>query len=283
LELHPAIDDETAIGHFKYQNKGDKPVAIKNVSTSCGCTVASTNKNGVTPGEKGEITATFQIGNRVGVQEKMIAVTTDDPAHPSAMLKLKVTIPQVLDIQPIFIFWQADEAAKPKAIIATAGKDVAIKNLEVSSSDPNFVTKVEQGSSAGEFRINVEPRQTTKAATATLTIKPTPPEGKWRIFFATARVIAQPPALAQQTNGAVNQAKQPGKIDACALLTSKEIETVQDEPLKGTNRAGTPPGTLLFHSAISFCLPPAIRRHAKAGRAGCAGAEAVLERNIPWR
>src|SRR5713101_9646152 len=78
LELHPAIGDETAVGHFKYQNKGDKPVAIKNVNTSCGCTAASTNKNGVGPGEKGEITATFQIGNRVVAQEKMIAVTTDD-------------------------------------------------------------------------------------------------------------------------------------------------------------------------------------------------------------
>src|SRR5438128_2073753 len=88
LELHPAIGDETAVGHFKYQNKGDKPIAIKNVSSSCGCTAASTNKNGVAPGEKGEITATFQIGNRLGAQEKMITVTTDDPAHPSTTLNL---------------------------------------------------------------------------------------------------------------------------------------------------------------------------------------------------
>ena len=254
LELRPAIDDETAVGHFKYQNKGDKPVAIKNVSTSCGCTVASTNKNGVAPGEKGEITATFQIGNRVGVQEKMIAVTTDDPAHPSAMLKLKVTIPQVLDIQPVFVFWQADEAAKPKAIIATAGKDVAIKNLEVSSSDPNFVTKVEQGSSAGEFRINVEPRQTIQAATAALTIKPTPPVGKSMIFLATARVMAQPPAVAQQTNAAAKPAKPPGKIDACALLTSKEIESVQGESLQGTKPGGDAAGYFAF-SQCNFILP----------------------------
>jgi hypothetical protein len=254
LELHPTVDDETAVGHFKYQNKGDTPVTIKNVSTTCGCTVASTNKNGVGPGEKGEITATFQIGNRVGAQEKMIAVTTDDPAHPSATLKLKVTIPQVLDIQPAFIFWQADEAAKPKTIIAKAGKDVAIKNLEVSSSDPNFITKVEQGSSAAEFRINVEPRQTRQGATATLTIKPTPPIGKSKIFFATTRVMAQSPAVAQQTNAATNPAKQPGKIDACALLTSKEIESVQGEPLQETKPGGGAAGYFAV-SQCNFILP----------------------------
>src|SRR5436309_519404 len=128
LELRPAVGDDTAVGHFKYQNKGDKPIAIKNVSTSCGCTAASA-KNSAEPGEKGEVTATFKIGDRTGVQQKMITVVTDDPEHPSTALTLKVIIPQVLELQPAFVFWQAGEAAKPKTIIAKAGKDVAIKKL----------------------------------------------------------------------------------------------------------------------------------------------------------
>jgi uncharacterized protein DUF1573 len=56
---------------LKYQNKGDKPIAIKNVSTSCGCT-AATAKNSAEPGEKGEVTATFKIGDRTGAQQKMV-------------------------------------------------------------------------------------------------------------------------------------------------------------------------------------------------------------------
>jgi len=263
LELHPAVDDQTAVGHFKYQNKGDKTIAIKSVTTSCGCTAASA-KQSAEPGEKGEITATFTIGNRVGVQQKMITVTTDDPAHPSTALQLKVDIPQVLDLQSAFVYWQAGEAAKPKTITAKAGKDVTIKNLDVSSSDPNFVTKVEQGSSAGEFRINVEPRQTTQAATATLTIKPNLPSDKSKIFYATARVMAQSLAGAQQPANAVAPAQPnpPGKvvataiagsnkskIDACALLTSKEIESVQAEPLKETK----PSGQFVAGLAVSQC------------------------------
>src|SRR4030088_2075681 len=69
LELNPAVGDETAIGHFKYQNKGDKQIAIKSVTTSCGCTAASA-KQTADPKEKGEVTATFKIGDRTGVQQK---------------------------------------------------------------------------------------------------------------------------------------------------------------------------------------------------------------------
>src|ERR1700720_561512 len=170
LELHPTAGDETAVGHFKYQNKGDKPIAIKSVTTSCGCTAASA-KNSADPGEKGEVTATFKIGDRIGTQQKAITVVTDDPTHPTTTLTLKVVIPQVLQLQPAFLSWQAGEPAKSKTIVAKAGKDISIKNLDVSSSSPDFVAKVEPGP-AGEFRINIEPKQTSQAAAATLTIKP---------------------------------------------------------------------------------------------------------------
>lgn len=263
LELRPAVGDDTAVGHFKYQNKGDKPIAIKNVSTSCGCTAASA-KNSAEPGEKGEVTATFKIGDRTGVQQKMITVATDDPQHPSTALTLKVVIPQVLELQPAFLYWPAGEAAKPKTILAKAGKDVAIKNLDVSSSNPDFLTKVEPGSSANEFRINVEPKQTTQPATARLTIKPDLPNGKSKLFYATASITRSPSSGAQITNPAAPAtAKQPGpvtvatakgKIDACTLLTSKEIESVQGEPTKETKPSGKSGGGFSI-SQCYFSLP----------------------------
>ena len=196
IELHPIVGDDTAIGHFQYQNKGDKPIAIKSVTTSCGCTVASA-KQSADPGEKGEVTATFKIGDRTGVQQKAITVLTDDATHPSIILLLKVVIPQVLELQPTFVFWQAGEAPRPKAIVAKAAAGVSIQGLDVSSSSPDFVTKVEPGSSPNEFRIKIEPRQTTQAAVATLTIKPGFGNGKTKIFYATARIIPQSPPAAQ--------------------------------------------------------------------------------------
>jgi hypothetical protein len=247
LELHPAVGDATAVGHFKYQNTGDKAIAIKNVSTSCGCTAASA-KQTAKPGEKGEVTATFTIGGRIGTQQKAITVMTDDAAHPTTTLTLKVVIPQVLELQPTLVYWQAGEEAKAKTIVAKVGKDVSVKSLDVSSSNADFATKVER-KSANEFRINVKPQQTTKAGVATLTIKPALPDGKSKILYANASVTAAPASTQPATTSAASPINQPstttiaqldqGNIDACALLPSKEIESVQGEPPKETKRSGS--------------------------------------------
>jgi hypothetical protein len=189
LDLHPEMGAATAVGVFKYQNKGDKPVHFKAVRPSCGCTTAAMKRNDVPPGEKGEITATFTIGDRVGVQEKSITVETDDPEKPQTILLLKATIAQFLELQPVFVSWQTGEAPKPKIILARAGKGVTIKNIEVTSSNADFTTKVEPGSGAGEFKINVQPRETTKPLNANLIVTPDGAAGPGKVCIATARVI----------------------------------------------------------------------------------------------
>src|SRR5437660_8172359 len=120
VELHPARGDKQAIGHFKYQNAGKTPVHFKSVHASCGCTAAQSQKEQVGPGEKGEITATFNIGDRTGTQVKTVTVETDDPAHAVTVLTLKANIKQILDVQPNFDYWQANEEPKAKTVTASA-------------------------------------------------------------------------------------------------------------------------------------------------------------------
>lgn len=188
IETNPAIGDKQAIGHFKYQNVGKAPIRFRSVHSSCGCTVARSQKDEAQPGDKGEITATFNIGGRTGIQIKTITVETDDPAQRVTALTLKTIIGQALVIQPTFVYWQTGEEAKSKTIIARAGKDIPIGNLDVVSSSPEFLTRVEPGSTRGEFRINVQPRQTAKPVTASLTIKTDYPKGSPKTFAVTARV-----------------------------------------------------------------------------------------------
>src|SRR3954471_10193522 len=113
LELKPALGAATAVGVFKYENKGDKPVHFNAVRPSCGCTTAALPKNDVAPGEKGEITATFNIGDRTGLQQKTITVETDDAQQPQTVLTFKANIAQYLELQPTFVYWQANEPAQP--------------------------------------------------------------------------------------------------------------------------------------------------------------------------
>src|SRR5437588_4395625 len=95
VDLKPALGDKQAVAHFKYENVGKTPVHFRSVHASCGCTTAQTQKDEVPPGEKGEITATFNIGGRTGTQVKTVTVQTDDPAHATTQLTLKAVIPQL--------------------------------------------------------------------------------------------------------------------------------------------------------------------------------------------
>jgi len=188
VELHPAAADKQAIGHFKYQNTGDKPVKFKSVKTSCGCTAAQTQKEEVPAGEKGEITATFNIGERTGTQVKTVNVETDDPQHTTTVLTLKAVIPQQLEITPTFVFWGQGEAPKPKTIVVRAAKEFPVKHLKVTSSSPDFQTKVEETGN-GQFKIDIEPKETSRQIASTLTIQP---EDSQKIFYATARITNAP-------------------------------------------------------------------------------------------
>ena len=184
VELHPAPADKEAVGHFKYQNTGSQPVRFKSVHTSCGCTAAQSQKDEVPPGEKGEITATFKIGDRTGTQVKSVTVQTDDPVNTTTVLTLKAVIPQQLEINPTFVFWGQGEALKPKSIVVRASKDFPVRQLKVTSSSPDFQTKVEETGN-GQFKIDIQPSDTSRNMAATLTIQP---EGSTKTFYAMARV-----------------------------------------------------------------------------------------------
>jgi hypothetical protein len=193
LELKPAVGDKEAVGHFKYENTGKTPIHFKSVRTSCGCTVAQSQHEEVPPGQSGEITATFKIGDRTGTQVKTVTVETDEAAHAPIVLTLKAVLPEMLSMTPGFVFWMAGEEPKPKTILAKAGKDFPAKNLTVTSSNPDFLTKVEPAE-AGQWKINVQPKQTTRMMQAALTIRPDFPKDSPKIFYANASVTGAPAA-----------------------------------------------------------------------------------------
>ena len=189
VEVHPSVTDTNAVAHFKYENTGSKIIHISSVQTSCGCTVATLKSNDVAPGDKGEITATLNIGNRTGTQTKAITVNSTDAAHPQMVLTLRAVIPTLLEVQPIFVFWKQDEEMKPKVITVKAPGDSPVKKVTVTSSDPEITAKVEAGDGAKEWKINVVPKDKLKLHNATLTITPDFPTAAPKPFYATARVI----------------------------------------------------------------------------------------------
>ncbi len=187
VDLHPTMDDKTAVAHFKYKNTGEKPVRITSVHPSCGCTTAALPKDVVAPNESGEITATFTIGDRTGVQKKNITVQTDaDEGHPT-VLKLTATIPTLLEIHPVFVYWSAKDELKPKTVDVTVGDDFKVTKLDVTSTDKSLATKVEKVSDK-VFHIIVTPQESGRPINAALKIVPDYPKDAPKNFYVNVRV-----------------------------------------------------------------------------------------------
>ena len=187
-ELHPTLADKTAVAHFKYKNTGDKPVKILSVDASCGCTTAALEKNEVGPNETGEIAATFTIGNRTGVQNKKITVRTDAAPGDATILTLSATIPSLLEIQPVFVYWAPNDELKPKTITAKIGGDFPVTKLSVTSTDKSITTEVVPDKENKEFKILVTPQEAGRPINASLKIESDYPKDAPKSYYANVRV-----------------------------------------------------------------------------------------------
>jgi hypothetical protein len=58
---------------FTFTNIGDQPIIIKNIQSSCGCTVPKKPEKPIMPGEKGEIKVSYDT-KRVGGFSKSITI-----------------------------------------------------------------------------------------------------------------------------------------------------------------------------------------------------------------
>lgn len=72
---------------FTFKNTGDKPLIINNVQSSCGCTIPKWTNEPVAPGKTGEIKVHYDT-QRVGVIQKQIQVSSNDPVNGTTMLHI---------------------------------------------------------------------------------------------------------------------------------------------------------------------------------------------------
>jgi hypothetical protein len=70
-------EGDSVVHQFKFKNIGKSPVIISNATASCGCTVPKWPKEPVLPGKSGTIDVVINSAGKVGLQDKMITITTN--------------------------------------------------------------------------------------------------------------------------------------------------------------------------------------------------------------
>ncbi len=73
---------------FEFTNTGSEVLEIKNIASTCGCTVTSLEKKSYAPGEKGVIPVKFYSRGYQGRVVKSLTVSTNDPSTPYVRLRL---------------------------------------------------------------------------------------------------------------------------------------------------------------------------------------------------
>ena len=85
---------------FVFSNRGDQPLSIKRVRSSCGCTAVLASTRELQPGESGEIKATFNSTQFRGTVSKQISVYSNDLQQSVARLTLKGVVKELVKITP---------------------------------------------------------------------------------------------------------------------------------------------------------------------------------------
>ena len=104
---------------FKYENRGQDDVHINGVHAACGCTGIKLSRANLKPGEKGELSVTFESGGFDGLVVKTIAVVSDDPVLPSQILTIKANVKNSIWLEPSAIdFGKVSYGQKKQKIVS---------------------------------------------------------------------------------------------------------------------------------------------------------------------
>lgn len=77
---------------FKIMNKGKSELIIRSVTASCGCTTGQPASNTISPGGNTEMKVSFDSHGKVGMQNKIISVISNDPGQATTILRIIGTV-----------------------------------------------------------------------------------------------------------------------------------------------------------------------------------------------
>ncbi len=158
---------------FKFVNAGDEQLLIKNISSSCGCTVAKLEKSQYAPGEAGKIPVKFKSQGYSGKISKSITISTNDNEEPYSRLKItgKINlkdfatievVPDQIDFKDVKM---GKEYTKKIAIKNTGTIDLKI--IEIAHSPelvPRFKDKVIKPGESVNLELTFTPMQKNRFA-----------------------------------------------------------------------------------------------------------------------
>lgn len=89
------VQGEVGKYNFHFKNTGNADLVIKDVATTCGCTVGNYPHHPIKPGEEGDLAVTFNSSFKEGYQNKgVMIISNTDPNQIVLTIRAQVSLPK---------------------------------------------------------------------------------------------------------------------------------------------------------------------------------------------
>lgn len=169
LSIRAAPLQKTAETLFEFTNTGARTVTILGVDTSCDCLEATPSAQTFAPGAHGRISARFTLGDRQGVYERIITVTTDEAKEP-VILRVQLDMPELASLTPRSVEWKLNGPASEQPIDIRIADGLEITIDKVLPTSGLFTCRLETVVSGRHYRLYLAPQNTHEVTNAAFRI-----------------------------------------------------------------------------------------------------------------
>lgn len=155
---------------FPFVNKSDKEVKIERLEVSCSCLKAwmPDNVTKYASGASGTVKVEIDLGAFGGKVEKEAYVVTSEAQK--IPLKLVVSVPQFVKVEPQTLKWEVGEALSAKKMTLTVHKELNLNLEKVSISQKVFDYTPRVVQAGRKYEIIVTPKSTESPEFALMSI-----------------------------------------------------------------------------------------------------------------
>jgi hypothetical protein len=170
---------------FKVANRSSKNATIKQVVSSCSCTVVKDFPALIAPGTSVDMPVYFTAGREPGDVASTVVVIFDDGQKYEFRLtgKVVVELPDRIDFGSVL---QTSNEEREFAFVSLDKRDMLVKSIELDDSMFKLVERPAQSSSELKFRIAISP--TIKIGQFKEPLRLTLSDGRTRMIELTGRV-----------------------------------------------------------------------------------------------
>jgi hypothetical protein len=81
-------EGDTVTYSFRFINKGESTLTIKDIKTSCGCTAALLSQDNLSPNQEGTVKVQLNTSHRSGKMSRTVTIHSNDPKDPAKIITI---------------------------------------------------------------------------------------------------------------------------------------------------------------------------------------------------